>query len=115
MPLLQLKTTIPVPDDRQAGLLKALSKLVAEGIGKPEQYVMVTLGAGPILMSGQAGPAAFADVRSIGGLGAEVNKRLSRSLCQALEQSLGIPPGRVYINFTDVAPDDWGWRGDTFG
>ncbi len=42
-----------------------MSNIIAEKIGKPEQYVMVTMSGGPMMMSGKTDPAAFVDVRSI--------------------------------------------------
>jgi phenylpyruvate tautomerase len=115
MPLLKLQTSVALTDAQCDELLPALSRIVSESIGKPEQYVMVALATGPLLMSGQTGAAAFAEVRSIGGLNSRVNNQLSQKLCMLLQQSLGIPPARVYINFTSVAADHWGWNGNTFG
>ena len=115
MPLLKLQTTTALSAEKQQELLASLSKIVTESIGKPEQYVMVTLETGPIIISGKQGDAAFADIRSIGGLNGNVNKQISQKLCTLLEQSLGIAPERVYLNFTDVSAQNWGWRGNTFG
>lgn len=115
MPLLRLQINVSVAQARHAELLTGMSQLVAHAIGKPEQYVMVMLEEGPILMSGQGGPAAFADVRSIGGLDGNVNREISQNLCVLLNRILGIPANRVYLNFTDVAPANWGWNGSTFG
>ena len=115
MPLLKLETTIHVADDQRQQLLASLSKLVAETIGKPEQYVMVTISTSSIFMSGKADDAAFVDVRSIGSLSAEVNRQLSQKVCALLAQSLRIPQNRIYLNFTDVDAGDWGWNGSTFG
>ena len=55
------------------------------------------------------------DIRSIGGLTDEVNRKLSQQVCKLLNDSLGIPPDRVYLNFTDVEAGNWGWNGSTFG
>ena len=115
MPLLKLQTSVPLSDEQCNDLLPKLSKLLVEGIGKPEQYVMVTVETAPILMAGKAGPAALAEVRSIGGLNSRFNSQLSQKLCTVLEQALGIPAGRVYINFANIAADHWGWNGNTFG
>jgi len=68
-----------------------------------------------ILMSGKPGDAAFVDIRSIGGVTDEVNRKLSQQVCKLLNDSLGIPPDRVYLNFTDVEASNWGWNGSTFG
>src|SRR6185369_9114016 len=39
MPLLKLETNVALVDDKRQALLGMLSKIVAETIGKPEQYV----------------------------------------------------------------------------
>ena len=76
---------------------------------------MVTIGQAAMVMSGKPGDAAFVDVRSIGGLSAEVNRKLSQQVCKLLNDSLGIPADRVYLNFADVEAGNWGWKGSTFG
>ena len=115
MPLLKLETTVVLSEDKQKSLLASLSKAVAGTIGKPEQYVMVTVGQSAILMSGKPGDAAFVDIRSIGGLSHDVNRKLSDHICKLLHDSLGVPPDRVYVNFTEVDAGNWGWNGSTFG
>src|SRR5208337_3246976 len=115
MPLLKLETTVTLADDKKTALLASLSKIVAGTIGKPEQYVMVTLSSAAVLMSGKPGDAAFVDVRSISGLNDNVNRQLAQKICAALKESLGVPPDRVYLNFTDFPAGNWGWNGDTFG
>ena len=115
MPLLKLETTVALADDKKKTLLAALSKIVAGTIGKPEQYVMVVISPAAILMSGKPGDAAFVDVRSIGGLSDDVNRQLAQKIGALLKESLGVPPDRVYLNFTDVSAANWGWNGNTFG
>ena len=115
MPLLKMHTSIPVPEEKKEGLIKALSTITAESIGKPESYVMVVLAEGAMSMGGETGPAAFADVRSIGGLSGNVNKEISQKVCALLGDTLGIPGNRVYLSFTDSAAADWGWDSRTFG
>ena len=115
MPLLKLETTVALPDEKKKTVLAALSKAVADTIGKPEQYVMVTASQSAMLMSGKTGDAAFVDIRSIGGLSGEVNRKLSQQVCKLINDSLGIPADRVYLNFTDVEAGNWGWNASTFG
>jgi phenylpyruvate tautomerase PptA (4-oxalocrotonate tautomerase family) len=115
MPLLKLETTVALVDDKKQALLASLSKIVAGTIGKPEQYVMVVISPAAILMSGKPGPAAFVDIRSIGGLGGNVNQQLAQKVGGLLKESLGVPPDRIYLNFTDIPAANWGWNGDTFG
>ena len=115
MPLLKLETTVALSEDKRQALLASLSKTVAETIGKPQQYVMVAASQAAMQMSVRPGDAAFVDVRSIGGLTADANRKLSQKICQLLHDSLGIPPNRIYLNFTEVQASHWGWNGSTFG
>ena len=115
MPLLKLETTVALSDDKRTGLLTSLSKIVAETIGKPEQYVMVSMSPAAILMSGKPADAAFVDIRNIGRLSADVNRELSQKVCRLLNDSLGVAQDRIYLNVMDVAPSNWGWKGNTFG
>jgi phenylpyruvate tautomerase PptA (4-oxalocrotonate tautomerase family) len=115
MPLLKIETTVALSDEKTKMLLGSLSKAVAGTIGKPEQYVMVSVSHSAMLMSAKTADAAFVDIRSIGGLTGEVNRKLSQQVCQVLNDSLGIAPDRIYLNFTDVPAGNWGWNRSTFG
>ena len=76
---------------------------------------MVVINPVAILMSGKPGPAAFVDLRSIGGLSDDVNRQLSQKIGSLLKETLGVPAERIYLNFSDVPAGNWGWNGDTFG
>jgi phenylpyruvate tautomerase PptA (4-oxalocrotonate tautomerase family) len=115
MPLLKLETTVVLSDHKRQALLASLSTIVAETIGKPEQFVMVAASQAAMLMSGNPGDAAFVDVRSIGGLTQDVNRKLSEKVCKVLNDTLGVPQNRIYLSFTEVEASHWGWSGSTFG
>jgi hypothetical protein len=95
MPLLKLETTVVLSEEKRKTLLASLSKIVAETIGKPEQYVMVAVGQTAMLMSSDPGDAAFVDIRSIGGLTRDVNRKLSQKTCSLLNDQLGISQNRI--------------------
>jgi phenylpyruvate tautomerase len=115
MPLLKLETTVALTDEKRQTLLASLSKLLAETTGKPEQYVMATASQSAMLMSGKPGEAALVDIRGIGGLSGDVNRQLSQKVCRLLHEALGVPPDRIYLNFTELEAANWGWNGNTFG
>lgn len=115
MPLLTLRTSIPVADDAIDELLLELSAAVAQTLGKPERYVMVTLNSGPAAMAGSLAPSALATVSSIGALGSGPNGRLASRLTSILTERLGLPGERVYVTFTDVPASHWACDGATFG
>lgn len=116
MPLVKVSTSEALGAEERTALCARLSKIAAEVIGKPEQYVQVVVAAGPaaICFAGRAGTSAFVEVRSIGGLSAKVNGRLSEQICAALA-GVRIPAERVYLNFLDVPASHWGHDGSTFG
>lgn len=108
MPVVKISTSVTVPDDKREALMSAVSRAVAEILGKPEPYMMVVMDTAPILLGGKQGPAAFLDLRSIGGLTPETNALLAERLCGLLQEMLTIPGSRVYLNFTDIQPAYWG-------
>jgi len=113
--MLSLQLSRPIDTTKKESLLKDLSKLVAQTLNKPEQYVMVAIQESAVAMSGTTAPAAFADLRSIGAINSANNTRLSQELCTLLKKQLDIDSNRVYINLSDVDAANWGWNGATFG
>ncbi|MFA7257696.1 MAG: phenylpyruvate tautomerase MIF-related protein [Kiritimatiellales bacterium] len=111
MPLIKIESSKEISPDVLAGL----SKIIAETIGKPETYVMVSASKADLMMSGAAGNAAFVEVKSIGGLTHAVNEKLSAKICDLLETKLQIPPDRIYLNFSEVPASQWGFDGSLFG
>jgi phenylpyruvate tautomerase len=117
MPLIELDTScdLKTPERRQE-LAKQLSGLAAQGIGKPEQYVMACVRDNVAMsMSGTSEAAALVSVKSIGGLSREVNQKLAKEISGALQAELGIGVERIYLTFTELPPSHWGWNAGTFG
>ena len=117
MPLIQLETSCDLSDrDKRQAMAKTLSRLAAEGIGKPERYVMAGVRDNVAMtMSGDTGPCALVTVKSIGGLSKTVNQTLAAQISQALERELAISQDRIYLTFEELAPTHWGWNASTFG
>jgi phenylpyruvate tautomerase len=115
MPYLNLKTSVKLTEDKAAALLPKLSKALCEPTGKPERYCMASIDYAAMCMAGIVAPAAFIDIRGIGGFNSEVNKKLSDSLCKLLQKELGVLPANIYMTMTDVDGENWGTNGSTFG
>lgn len=95
--------------------IKALSKAVASSVGKPETYVMISLTTDkPMCFGGTEEPCAFGELFSIGAIGGEKNKTISKTISEVLSSKLGVSPGRFYLKFSDCARSDFGWNGSTF-
>ncbi len=117
MPLIELDTSCDLGDTgKRQTLVADLSRLVAEGTGKPEQYVMACVrDRVAMLMSGGAGPCALVMIKGIGGLNKAVNQGLAGKVTQMLQKELAILGDRVYVTFQELAPSHWACNGKTFG
>ncbi len=114
MPLLKIQTNREVAPEQRQPLLRQASAKVAELLGKPERYVMVSLEHNSeMLFGGDAAPLAYLELKSI-GLPGDHTRELSAGLCHLIQDTLEIPTERVYIEFSDAARHLWGWNGETF-
>ena len=114
MPLLKIQTNQNVEQTQHQALLKQLSAAVAQMLGKPERYVMVSLEHNPaMLFAGDDAPLAYLELKSI-GLPEDRTAVYSTALCQQVSDSLDIPQDRIYIEFAGVERHMWGWNGWTF-
>ncbi|GAU13899.1 hypothetical protein TSUD_262260 [Trifolium subterraneum] len=66
-------------------------------------YVMIVLkGSVPVSFGGTEQPAAYGELVSIGGLGPDVNKKLSAAIAAILETKLSVPKNRFFLKFYDT-------------
>lgn len=112
MPLLQINTNVSQVDTNT--VTAEASKLVAQMLGKPESYVMVIVDTGlPLIFAGTNEAAAHLKLKSL-GLPETETARYSEQLCSFVEQKLGVPPARTYIEFANPPRHMWGWDNKTF-
>lgn len=114
MPLLKIQTSQPVDADKKRALAADASKAVADMLGKPERYVMISIEENPaMLFGGSDDPLAYLELKSI-GLPDSKTGEYSAALAALLDRHLGLPADRVYIEFADAPRAMWGWNGGTF-
>ena len=115
MPIVEIKLTKALPDNEQAELMKGLSKITADVIGKPELYVMLTLEFCPMMMGGEPGNAAWVEIHSIGGLNKTVSNQLAKEITAAIGEATKIPGNRIYIALNEISAAGLALTGKTFG
>lgn len=64
--------------------------------------MIVLKGSIPIAFGGTEEPAAYGELVSIGGLDADVNKKLSAEVAGILENKLSVPKSRFFLKFYDT-------------
>ena len=83
-------------------------------LGKSENYVMVVLEPpSSMRFAGSEAPCAYLELKSI-GLPTERTADFSDALCGLIEDQLGIPAARIYVEFSDAPRAMWGWNRRTF-
>ncbi len=117
MPLIKVQTSVSTPSQPEIeAMLKSLSAKLAKHTGKPESYVMTAFESEvPMTFAGNTDPVCYLEIKSVGTMKSEQTKSMSQDFCQEINQTLGVPKDRIYIEFADARGAMWGWNGRTFG
>ena len=114
MPYINCITNIKVAnsDILKSELAKALDSIADKG----EKWLMVSVQSEEQLyFQGNDKPAAFIELKYIGSFSSEVKIELTEAFGKIFEKEENIDSNRVYIKFTGVKAEDWGWNGSLFG
>jgi len=114
MPYFSIDTNQTPDESSTRELMTKASSFIAGLLGKPESYVMISIKPGtPLIFAGTHEPAAFVRLKSI-GLARESCGMFSEKICAFMDQELGIPQDRIFIDFKDLERSLFGWNGNTF-
>lgn len=114
MPLLKIETNAAVDAAAESAFVTAASAAVAQMLGKPERYVMVSMRRNTAMaFAGSQQPLAHAELKSL-GLPEDRAKELSAGICDLLQQHLGVSPERIYVELSGPPRQLWGWNRGTF-
>ena len=115
MPLLHLITNLELHEETEQSTAEALSAEASKLLGKPESYVMtIVQGHQAMSFGGTDEPCAYLQVKSL-GLPEERTGDFSAALCDHIQDTLGVEPNRIYIEFSSPPRHMWGWDRTTFG
>jgi phenylpyruvate tautomerase len=115
MPFFKIETNQKLDESTVSNLLQKSSHIISGMVGKPEQYVMVSIDHSKgIMFGGKTEPAAMVKLKSIGLPTDKCNDFASR-ICQFLKDEIDVPPDRVFIDFVDLQRNMFGWNRKTFG
>ena len=114
MPYFSITTNASLDQDSAAELAQNMSVFAAGLLGKPEAYVMAAVSANATMTfaSGDA-PAAFIELRGI-GLPEDQCNAFAANISDFVHTTLGVEPGRVFIDFRDLQRRRFAWNGQTF-
>jgi phenylpyruvate tautomerase len=117
MPLIKIQTSVSAPTKSDVeAMLKKLSAKLAKHTGKPESYIMTAFEPDvSMTFAGNTEPTCYIEIKSVGSFQSEQTQSMSQDFCQEINQALGIPKNRIYIEFSDAKGYMWGWNSSTFG
>ena len=111
MPAISLRTSVTL--DNKVEFLKELSSELARLTGKPEAYVMTSIESGiQMTFGGSSEHSCYVEIKSIGSLNPN---QMSDTFCKLIQSRLGISTNRIYISFSDIPANEWGFNCRTFG
>ncbi|MBE9181488.1 hypothetical protein IQ268_23280 [Oculatella sp. LEGE 06141] len=116
MPLIKIQTSVTAPAKTEVeAMLKRLSASLAKHLGKPEYYVMTAFEPEvPMTFAGTTEPVCYIEIKSVGTMNPAQTKAMSQDFCQQVNEAIGVPTNRTYIEFADAKGAMWGWNGSTF-
>ncbi len=114
MPYFKIETNKTVIELERQELLRRASHFLSELLGKPEEYIMVSVhGDSAMLFSGSTAATAYVEVKSI-GLARDRCSGYAAAIADFLQAELDVAPERSYIEFTDIDGGLFGWNRGTF-
>ena len=114
MPYLKIETNQQVDGGAIKETLQRTSAFVADLLGKPNKWVMVSIDHGsPMMFGGSTEPMAYVEIKSI-GLPQDKCPDFSKDLCNFIESEFDVPADRIYIDFHDIDGKMFGWNRGTF-
>lgn len=117
MPLIKVQTSVAAPEQAAVEeLLKVLSAKLAKHLSKPESYVMTAFESGiAMTFAGTTEGVCYVEIKSIGSMSPAQTQAMSQDFCQVINEKLGVPTNRIYLEFADAKGAMWGWNSSTFG
>jgi len=114
MPSLVITTNVKVPDIR--AFIVEFSKLAAETLGKPEQYISINYNYDENLsFHGTFDPAFLMVITSLDNINPTSNEQYSKTFFGYFKEKLGVPGERGYITFFDPGREYLGHKNTHFG
>lgn len=117
MPYLDFALAKPVSKDKAEWIKAEAAKIIQRHAGKGEAWLYVRI-AGEQTLYFKGFPVdngGIVEVKLVGTLSGSQKTEITVELGKLLQREFGAQPDQVYIIFTEVKGENWGWNGQTFG
>lgn len=114
MPFINSKVTVSMTEEQKETIKTRLGKAISLVPGKSEHWLMIGFEDNYTLyfQGNKSEASAFVEVKIYGKASPSVYDDLTSEISMILNEELGIPENRIYVQYTEV--DNWGWNGGNF-
>lgn len=106
MPVVNITLNVQLPDQALQTLVDEVTAICYEAIDASCRSVLVSVAVDPLFVNASSMPAVWLVYRSATQHGIDVKRALCRSFWGALARHTTFEPGRVFLQFSPVAPED---------
>jgi phenylpyruvate tautomerase len=117
MPFVNFMLSSTVTEETAARLKKQIAETIRQHTGKEEQWLLVRCAGEQLLYfrGSRVENGGVVEVKLVGTLNAASKREIVRGITSILAKELGTQADSLYVIFTEVKGEDWGWNSDTFG
>ena len=114
MPFIDLKTSAKINESTEALLRSEFGKIITLIPGKSEAWLMLNFtDCERMAFRGNAdADTAIVSVDLLGGASDKAYDDMTRAICNAVNQILGVPYDRIYVKYSEF--EHWGFAGENF-
>jgi hypothetical protein len=113
MPFINTRTNTTITPEQESSIKAKLGDAI-RCLGKSEGWLMLNFEDNCRLWfkGDNSQDSAIVDVDLLGGVSKDGALKMTCTVCDILEEELGISPSRVYVKYMGYA--DWGWNNTNF-
>ena len=117
MPFVNSMLSSRITEETTAVLKKQSAELIQRHAGREERLLFVRCAGEQLLYfkGSKVQNGGVVEVKLVGTLKAESKREIVRGITAMLAKELGTQADSLYVIFTEVKGEDWGWNNDTFG
>lgn len=117
MPYIDFTIANCITPEKMEHLKAGAAAIMERHAGKGENWLYVRVaGDEKLYFQGRAVTnGGVVEVKLVGSLSGTQKKEITGEICRLLEQELQTASNQVYVIFTEVKGENWGWNGQTFG
>ena len=117
MPFVNYMLSSRITGETAVRVKKQTAELIQRHAGKEERWLLVRCAGEQLLYfkGSRVQNGGVVEVKLVGTLKAESKREIVRGITALLATELGTPADSLYVIFTEVKGEDWGWNNDTFG